>query len=127
MSISSINSNSTVHPALVSGSNAPSRPVADTPAAVQPPMETRTGSDTTGKKDSASKSDVDKAVQTLNEFTGMVAQDLVFTMDEDSGKTVVKVVDSTTQELLRQIPSEEALQIARSLDKMRGLLIHEKA
>lgn len=81
----------------------------------------------TKKTEHIGKTDVEKAVKTLNEFTGMVAQDILFSMDEGSGKTIVKVVDSQTKEVLRQLPSEEALDIAKSLEKMQGLLIHEKA
>jgi flagellar protein FlaG len=40
---------------------------------------------------------------------------------------VVKVIDQNTQEVVRQIPSKEALEIAKSLDKMRGLLIRQTA
>ena len=71
--------------------------------------------------------EVEKALKTLNEFTAMVAQDVSFTVDEESGKTIVKVVDTATQEVLREFPSAEALSIARSIDKMQGLLIREKA
>lgn len=74
-----------------------------------------------------STSDVEKALKTLNEFTAMTAQDVSFAMDEESGKTIVKVVDTATQEVLRQFPSAEALSIAHSIDKMQGLLIREKA
>jgi flagellar protein FlaG len=77
--------------------------------------------------DSPAPAEVESALKTLNEFTAMVAQDVRFTMDEESGKTIVKVVDTATQEVLRQFPSAEALSIARSIDKMQGLLIREKA
>jgi flagellar protein FlaG len=75
----------------------------------------------------AAPAEVEKALKTLNEFTAMVARDVRFTMDEESGKTIVKVVDTATEEVLRQFPSEEALSIAHSIDKMQGLLIREKA
>ncbi|MGX9220748.1 flagellar protein FlaG [Massilia varians] len=74
-----------------------------------------------------SDSMVKDAVSTLNDFTALIAQDLRFSVDEESGKTVVKLIDSSTQEVLRQFPSEEALSIARSIDKMQGLLIRDKA
>ena len=48
-------------------------------------------------------------------------------MDDSTGKTVIKVVDSSTHELIRQIPSEEMLEIARALDRLQGLLVHQKA
>ncbi|MFC6521248.1 flagellar protein FlaG [Undibacterium arcticum] len=40
---------------------------------------------------------------------------------------MVKVVDQRTQEVIRQMPSPEALEIAKALDKMQGLLIRQKA
>ena len=81
----------------------------------------------TQKSDGAAPTEVENALKTLNQLTAMVAQDVRFTMDEESGKTIVKVVDTATQEVLRQFPSAEALSIARSIDKMQGLLIREKA
>lgn len=71
--------------------------------------------------------EVEQAVAKLNEFTGMVAQGLQFSIDEDSGRTLVQVIDTSTQEVLRQFPTKEALSLARALDKMQGLLIHDKA
>jgi flagellar protein FlaG len=56
-----------------------------------------------------------------------MAQDLHFSIDNATGKTIVKVVDATTQEVVRQIPSEEILAIARSLDRMQGVLLKQKA
>lgn len=51
-----------------------------------------------------------------------------FSMDTDTNKTVVKVVDKQTGELVRQIPSEETMAIARSIDKFqRSLLLNQKA
>jgi flagellar protein FlaG len=55
------------------------------------------------------------------------AQSLEFSIDEDSKETIVKIVDQNTKEVVRQIPSVEALSIAKSLDKMMGLLINQKA
>lgn len=52
---------------------------------------------------------------------------LDFSIDDSSGKVIVKVTDAATGEMVRQIPSEEMLDIARSIDKMQGLLLKEKA
>tara|TARA_R110001583_G_scaffold195420_1_gene373002 strand:- start:9042 stop:9242 length:201 start_codon:yes stop_codon:yes gene_type:complete len=56
-----------------------------------------------------------------------VAQDLLFSIDEDTGKTIVKVVDASTDEVIRQIPSEEIITIAKALDNLQGLLLQQKA
>lgn len=51
-----------------------------------------------------------------------------FSMDTDTNKSIVKVVDKQTGELIRQIPSEETIEIARSIDKFqRSLLLSQKA
>ena len=50
-----------------------------------------------------------------------------FSLDADSGRVVVKIIDSATQEVVRQIPMEEMLALAKALDKFQGLLLHTKA
>ena len=70
---------------------------------------------------------VENAVARLNENAQFTAQGLRFSIDEESGKTVVKIVDSSTQEVLRQFPSAEALALSHSIDKMQGLLLRDKA
>lgn len=70
---------------------------------------------------------LDEAVKVVNDFVGLVNKSLHFSVDDDTGKTVVKVIDSGTKELIRQIPSEEMLAIAKALDGIKGLLLHQKA
>ena len=55
------------------------------------------------------------------------APGLEFSIDEDLGVTVVKLVDRQTKELVRQFPSEEMLNIAKSVDRMQGLLVSKMA
>ncbi|MFZ6732523.1 flagellar protein FlaG [Undibacterium sp. Ji42W] len=70
---------------------------------------------------------VTKAVDDINKTIQSLSQSLEFSVEEHSNKVVVKVVDLQTKEVLRQIPSEEALEISRSLDKLQGLLIKQQA
>jgi flagellar protein FlaG len=74
-----------------------------------------------------SRDDLHAAVKKINESMPPSAQSLQFSIDEDSKDIVVKVIDQSTKEVVRQIPTEEALEIAKSLDKMRGLLIRQTA
>lgn len=67
------------------------------------------------------------AVQRINQTLPAAAQSLEFSIDDDSKQTIVKIVDRNTKEVVRQIPSAEALAIAKSLDKMMGLLIDHSA
>jgi len=68
-----------------------------------------------------------QAVDEVRKAIEPVAQDLLFSIDNDTGRTVVKVVDSSTDKVIRQIPSEEVLAISKALDKLQGVLIKQDA
>jgi len=72
---------------------------------------------------------VEQAVSKLNKSPQAQSQGLEFSIDNDTKRTVVKVVDQSTKEVLRQIPSPEALEIAKSLEasENKGLLIKQTA
>lgn len=70
---------------------------------------------------------LDDAIKSINKAIEMQAQGVEFTVDPDSNRTVVKIIDQQTQQVLRQMPSKEALEIAKDLDKMQGLLLRQKA
>jgi uncharacterized FlaG/YvyC family protein len=61
------------------------------------------------------KAHFESAVSSLNDAMQAVQRDLVFNLDEDSGRVVIKVMDSNSGELIRQIPTEEVLAISASL------------
>lgn len=81
----------------------------------------------TAKAAPASLEDVRSAMDEVRAAIAPVAQDLLFSIDEDTGKTIVKVVDASTDEVIRQIPSEEIISIAKALDKLQGLLLKQEA
>lgn len=72
---------------------------------------------------------VNEAVSQLNKSAQAKSQGLEFSVDSDTKRTVVKVIDQSTKEVLRQIPSPEALEIAKSLESKSGtgLLISQTA
>ena len=73
-------------------------------------------------------SELTSAVRNINKALQERSQDLEFTVDSDNDRTIVKVVDQNTKEILRQIPSEEALEISKAIDQaLQGLLIRQKA
>lgn len=74
-----------------------------------------------------SMKEVEEAVAKLNKTVQDKAQSLEFTIDDDSHRTIVKVIDQSTKEVLRQIPTPEALQIAKSIDARQGLLVNQEA
>ena len=68
-----------------------------------------------------------RAVETINRQLEAAAKNLRFSVDDSTGKTVVRVVDTSTGEVIRQVPSEELLAISRSIDRLQGLLFHQQA
>lgn len=67
------------------------------------------------------------AVASANKVMQALSNSLEFSLDPESGNTVVRVIDSATQQVIRQIPSEEMMSIARALDRLQGLLLNGKA
>ena len=86
---------------------------------------TVTATAVTANEAAGSTDELKDAVGKLNESPH--GQSLEFSIDEDSKRTIVKVIDVDTKEVVRQMPSEEALRIAKSLDKASGLLIRQQA
>lgn len=70
---------------------------------------------------------VTQALKSINKTLEIRSQGLEFSIDEDSHRTIVKIVDKNTKDVIRQIPTEEALEIAKALDQASGLLIRQKA
>lgn len=91
-------------------------------AQVQPTQTSESSSENQGTLE-----ELRAAVEKIQEFVSSTASDIKFSIDEESGRTVVRVVDSETQEVIRQIPSQEMLDLAQALDKLQGLLIKQKA
>lgn len=95
--------------------NMPGKPVQQpspvmTPAAVQQPDPAQ----------------LNQALQSINKALQSSSSNIEFTVDDDTERTVVKIVDQQTGDVIRQMPSAEALEIAKALDRAAGKLIdHE--
>lgn len=73
------------------------------------------------------KEQLKSAADKTNEIVKNLAPRLHFSVDEETGKTVVKVIDQDTDEVIRQIPPKEMLEIAKALDTIQGLIIRKQA
>lgn len=116
--------------ALIAGTPAvPSRTEAIQPKDVQPTAQLNqlTQRPLEPSQREPEQAEVVEATQRIKEFVKPINGAIEFSVDDESGRTIVKVVDLQTKEILRQIPSEEVLNIARALDKLQGLLIQGKA
>jgi flagellar protein FlaG len=74
-----------------------------------------------------SREEVEDAVAVIQEFVQSVRRNVNFSLDEASERVVVKVTDGESGDVIRQIPSEEALKLAENLSEVRSLLFKAEA
>ena len=70
---------------------------------------------------------VEQAVQQIQSYLNDSQRQLQFQVDSGSGRTIVRVVNTETQELIRQVPSEEMLTLARAIQTSGGNVISQLA
>jgi flagellar protein FlaG len=120
-------------PATLAG--APGFPaVASTPAepVAVPPPQAAVGTGLHNGKERAPHENVnrqplDQAIETLNARLTAWSTNLRFSIDEDTQQVVVELLDTGTGDVIRQIPTEEALHIARSIGNLQGLGLQTRA
>ena len=71
--------------------------------------------------------DLGKAIEELNRYVAGSRTDLRFALDREAGQMVVSIIDAESGQVLRQMPSLEALRIARYLEHDRLGLIRQRA
>ncbi|MBL4911574.1 flagellar protein FlaG [Shewanella schlegeliana] len=63
----------------------------------------------------------------LTDMMSLMRKGLAFKVDEDSGRSVVSVMDVDSGDVIRQIPNEEALELAQKLNEVAGFLLKTEA
>ena len=117
MQIQNLLSNAGAPSVPAAQSRVPTPSVRDAPPAAAPAESAR----------SMEQEALKRAVESINRRLERSVNNLRFSLDGDTGKVVVKVVDAATDQVSRQIPSEEALAISRSLERLQGLLLDQQA
>ena len=74
-----------------------------------------------------SRETVEAAANKIQSFVSSMSRDLNIFVDSSSGKAVIRVVDPQSSETVRQIPGEEALRLARTIDYLSSMLVNQKA
>lgn len=69
---------------------------------------------------------IETVANKLEQHVQSIQRDLNFQVDEESGKTVISVFDAETEELIRQIPSEDLLKLSERMHENKGLLLRKK-
>jgi len=78
------------------------------------------------EKESMSTPQLEKVAKQLQEFIGKMNRGLEFTVDEDSGRDVIKVIDKNSGDVIKQYPSEEVLSLVAKLSEATGNFVDSK-
>lgn len=91
----------------------------------------RNGGNATGYQNGAAprdgKASVEEAFEEINAAMQAWDTGMRFEIDEDTQQVVVSIVDTKSGDVLRQIPSEEVLHIAKMIAQFQGKLVSTKA
>lgn len=85
-------------------------------AGVQTQVSAAPSSEEAAPSSESVQQDLEKAVSRLNDYVQSTQRDLKFSMDDETGQTVVKVVDRYTSEVIRQLPDQVVLDLAKKLN-----------
>lgn len=98
------------------------QPVGQSPAQAQRQAEPKGNILPARQQESAKESrpeletnNLEKMVEALNQFMKASQRSLQFTLDSDTGRTVVRVINTETQEIVRQFPPDEILSLSKMI------------
>ncbi len=129
--VDSISSNmASPQSALISAAPTPARP--EPAVQVTGAAAGRNGGNATAQQGStayaaAAPAPLDQAFEEINAAMQAWDTGMRFEIDEDTQRLVVSVVDTKTGDVLRQIPSEEVLHVAKMIAQFQGQLVSVKA
>lgn len=130
--MSSVNPASTPAPLLQSAGTLPSRgeraaeaaSVPSEPVGAKPPQTMIVTADEVAKP---SREAVVQAARHIESFVKSVGRSLDFSVDPSTGDNVLRVLNPENGEVVRQLPAEETLRIARAIDYMQSMLVNQRA
>lgn len=126
MSVESMNASNVAATVQTSATQQAAKP--DTAAAINEQVkQQKATSEQVQSAQEMTAEDVQAVVDKLNEFMHNGQRNLSFSVDKETEDMVVKVMDTQTNEVIRQFPSEETLKLAKHLEGMLGLIFNDKA
>ena len=128
MVIEAVAANPQVAPQIVNSQESNSRPVTKAEAIIkqQPKPVPEAPKVAIDREPIISPKELEAKLVELNEALVSRNQAVVFSRDEATGKDVVRVTNKSTGELIRQMPSVEALKAMQNIDQMMGLIFNKR-
>jgi FlaG protein. len=100
-------------------------PAVNVPGSVNASKETAIDEESRGEW-SVSRNFLEKAVEKANKTMALQNRYLEFRIHEKTNEIIVRVIDSDTKEVIREIPSEKILDMFASMLELAGLLVDER-
>jgi flagellar protein FlaG len=124
-----MNTISSVSTSSVSATRAGMRSPALPPASGSPALAVTQSSSraASGAASAPAPVDLSKAVEQIQGYLRDSGKDLSVSFDDSADRYVTRVVSSDTGEVIRTIPSEEVLEVARAINEKLGGLINQRA
>jgi flagellar protein FlaG len=70
---------------------------------------------------------IESVTKQIDSFLRSFGRSINFRVDPGSGQMIVSVIDATTGEIIRQVPGEDALKLAQSIEASMSAMVDEKA
>jgi len=113
-------------PSIEQGNGAPAQRTGHAPAP-NVPATSPVATHATASPPAESAESLRAAVAAINRAAKSLNTSVQLSLDARSGRAIVRVVDTETGQLIRQIPTEEVLELRRALDRIAGMLINQTA
>lgn len=97
------------------------------PVTAQLPEQNDQDNTLSKQNDQGNKQQVSNAFKEISSFFQKVHSSLEFKLDDGSGKMIMQIMDTDTNKVIRQIPSEDVLRLAKRLDDLTGMLFKASA
>jgi len=107
-----------------------SKPLFDTQKNIQTPVEKKSekSNEKTNEGQQLSLDNVKDILQKKMENVKLLFNgEAKFEIDREADLIVVKIIDKESKELIRQIPAEEAVKLAKAMNEIEGIIFDQKA
>lgn len=99
----------------------------DAPASIAPAKQVATNAAPQSAKVALSSDELKNLASEIQRKVSAISSDLQFSVDQETGKDLIRVTDRTTKKIVWQFPSEEALNITKALDQyQKGVMLNRK-
>ena len=82
--------------------------------------------ETPSAREEIPREQVEKTVEKLNRLMGIIDKRYEYSINEESHRLSVKIVDQQSGEVLAEIPSKQAMDILASFSQMAGLFFDKR-